>query len=84
MVEGARLENDSGDAHRVIPKHFFAQAILRIPAANASRSEPVNAVFVGGFEATLHSSYTVLDDQLPRRLPARTDTYLLTLRAAMR
>jgi integrase len=32
VVEGARLENDSGDAHRVIPKHFFAQSIQRLPA----------------------------------------------------
>jgi hypothetical protein len=33
VVEGARLENDSGDAHRVIPKHLFAQLIQRLPAA---------------------------------------------------
>ena len=32
MVEGARLESDSGDAHRVTPKHFFAQLIQRLPA----------------------------------------------------
>ena len=32
VVEGARLENDSGDAHRVIRKHFLAQSIQRLPA----------------------------------------------------
>src|SRR3954471_10867666 len=32
MVEGARLENDSGDAHPVIPKHSFRQSIQRLPA----------------------------------------------------
>ncbi len=32
VVDRARLENDSGDAHRVIPKHFFAQSIQRLPA----------------------------------------------------
>jgi len=31
-VDQARLENDSGDAHRMIPKHFFAQSIQRLPA----------------------------------------------------
>jgi hypothetical protein len=33
VVEGARLENDSGDAHRATPKDFFAQSIQRLPAA---------------------------------------------------
>ena len=33
VVEGARLENDSGELHRVIPKHLFAQSIQRLPAA---------------------------------------------------
>ena len=32
VVEGARLESDSGDAHRVILKHLFAQSIQRLPA----------------------------------------------------
>ena len=31
VVEGARLENDSGDAHGVILKHLFAQSIQRLP-----------------------------------------------------
>jgi hypothetical protein len=33
VVEGARLENDSGEPHRAIPKHLFAQSIQRLPAA---------------------------------------------------
>jgi hypothetical protein len=33
VVEGARLENDCGEPHRVIPKHLFTQAIQRLPAA---------------------------------------------------
>src|SRR5581483_4437349 len=33
VVDGARLENESGDAHRVIPKHSFTQSIQRLPAA---------------------------------------------------
>ena len=32
VVEGARLESDSGDAQQVIPKHLFAQSIQRLPA----------------------------------------------------
>ena len=32
VVEGARLENDSGDAHRVTSKHFIAQSIQRLAA----------------------------------------------------
>jgi hypothetical protein len=32
VVEGARLESDSGDPHRAAPKHFFAQSIQRLPA----------------------------------------------------
>jgi len=27
----ARLENESGDTHRVIPKHSFTQSIQRLP-----------------------------------------------------
>ena len=33
VVEGARLENESGELHRVIPKHLFTQWIQRLPAA---------------------------------------------------
>ena len=33
VVEGARLENDSDEPHRAIPKHPFAQSIQRLPAA---------------------------------------------------
>ena len=32
VVEGARLENESGDAYRVTPKHLFAQSSQRLPA----------------------------------------------------
>jgi hypothetical protein len=32
VVEGARLESETGDAHRVILKHLFAQSIQRLPA----------------------------------------------------
>ncbi|HXW06859.1 MAG TPA: site-specific integrase [Vicinamibacterales bacterium] len=32
VVEGARLENESGNAHRATPKHLFAQSIPRLPA----------------------------------------------------
>ena len=32
VVEGARLENDSGDADRVTLKHLFAQSIQRLSA----------------------------------------------------
>jgi hypothetical protein len=32
VVEGARLENDSGELHQVVPKHFFAQSIQQLPA----------------------------------------------------
>jgi len=35
VVEGARLENDSGEPHRVIPKHLFAQSIQRLPATES-------------------------------------------------
>jgi hypothetical protein len=31
VVEGARLESDFGDAHRVILNHLFAQSIQRLP-----------------------------------------------------
>ena len=34
-IEQARLENDSGELHRVIPKHFFAQSIQRFPATES-------------------------------------------------
>ena len=33
VVEGARLENDSGELHRATPKHLFTQSIQRLPAA---------------------------------------------------
>ena len=33
VVDRARLENDSGELHRVIPKHLFTQSIQRLPAA---------------------------------------------------
>jgi hypothetical protein len=33
VVEGARLESDSGDSYRATPKHFFTQSIQRLPAA---------------------------------------------------
>ena len=36
VVEGARLENDSGELHRVVPKHLFTQAIQRLPATECS------------------------------------------------
>ena len=32
VVEGARLENDSGELHQIVPKHLFAQSIQRFPA----------------------------------------------------
>jgi hypothetical protein len=32
-VDQARLENDSGELHRVTPKHLFMQSIQRLPAA---------------------------------------------------
>ena len=32
-VDQARLESESGEAHRVIPKDLFAQSIQRLPAA---------------------------------------------------
>ena len=64
VVEGARLENDSGDADRV-PKHLFTQSIQRLPAANASRCDPVNVgacrSFRGDLTQFLHSS----DSRLP-------------------
>ena len=31
VVEGARLESDSGDSHAVILKHLFTQSIQRLP-----------------------------------------------------
>jgi hypothetical protein len=33
VVEGKRLESDSGDLHQVVPKHLFTQSIQRLPAA---------------------------------------------------
>ena len=54
------MENDSGDAHRVIPKHSFAQSIHDFPPQNASRCEPVNVGVYGCFRGDLtqflHSS----------------------------
>jgi hypothetical protein len=32
VVEGARLENESGDAHEEMLNDFFAQLIQRLPA----------------------------------------------------
>ena len=32
-VDQARLESDSGEPHRVLSKHLFAQSIQRLPAA---------------------------------------------------
>jgi hypothetical protein len=32
VVEGARLENDLGEAHRPTSKHFVAQSIQRLAA----------------------------------------------------
>ena len=32
VVEGARLENDSGELHRATSKHLFTQSIQRLPA----------------------------------------------------
>ena len=36
VVEGARLESDSGDAHRVILKYLFSQSSQRLPATECS------------------------------------------------
>jgi len=36
VVEGARLESESGDAHEVILKHLFAQSIQRVPATECA------------------------------------------------
>jgi hypothetical protein len=33
QAEGARLESDSGEPHRVIPKHLFTQSIQHLPVA---------------------------------------------------
>ena len=33
VVEGARLESESGDVYRGTPKHLFAQSVQRLPAA---------------------------------------------------
>jgi hypothetical protein len=35
VVEGARLESDSGHAHQVIRKHLFAHSIQRLPATRS-------------------------------------------------
>src|SRR5258708_6324208 len=35
VVDRARLESDFGEAHRVIPKHLFAQSVQRLPAAES-------------------------------------------------
>jgi hypothetical protein len=37
-VEGARLENESGDAHRGILNHLFAQSIQRLPATQCGNA----------------------------------------------
>ena len=36
VVEGARLESDSGDTYRARSKHFFAQSIQRLAALKYS------------------------------------------------
>jgi hypothetical protein len=36
VVEGARLESESGEAHRVTPKHLFTQSIQRLPATECA------------------------------------------------
>jgi len=35
VVDRARLENDSGDAHRVMLKQLFAQSIQRLPTTQS-------------------------------------------------
>ena len=32
VVEGARLENESGERHQVLPKHLFTQSNQGLPA----------------------------------------------------
>ena len=60
VVEGARLESESGDAHLATPKQLFAQSIKNFPPPNASRCEPVNVAvcqrFRGDLTQFLHSS----------------------------
>ena len=36
VVEGARLESEAVELHRVMPKHLFTQLIQRLPATDAS------------------------------------------------
>jgi hypothetical protein len=36
VLDRARLENDSGELHRVIEKHLFTQSIQRLPATQCS------------------------------------------------
>ena len=42
MVEGARLESDPGDAHRVILKHSWRSRLNDLPPQDASRCDSVN------------------------------------------
>ena len=60
MVEGARLENESRDAHEVTLKHLLAHSNQGFGIRSAARCEAVNLDISRGFGATLHSSYTVL------------------------
>jgi hypothetical protein len=36
VVDRARLESDSGEAHRVIPEHLLSQSIQRLPSTRCS------------------------------------------------
>ena len=36
VVEGARLEIDSGDSHQATPKHYFAHSMQRLAAVKCS------------------------------------------------
>jgi hypothetical protein len=42
VVEGARLESDSGDSHRVMRKHSSRNQFKDFPPHDESRCEPVN------------------------------------------
>ena len=56
VVEGARLESDSGDAQRDTPKHPFAQSIQRHPA---TRCVAMRTRKQGCSSATSKRPYTV-------------------------
>src|SRR5438093_178209 len=36
VVEGARLESETGDHHQAIPKHLVAQSVQQLPATRCS------------------------------------------------